>query len=84
MTDRTEFPTDIPPDPGLLDLMELVIMNEEHLTLPRCGALIRRAKAIGWLRDRTDTAATRELADDARTLVPTDEGTAVYRRWRRA
>ncbi len=63
-------------DPALLDLLDIVRGGDLDETLPRAVALVRRAKALGWIRDG--------IAPNARALVMTPEGEAVHKRCRRA
>lgn len=71
----TSFLAELPPDPALIALLETVIHGDEHETHKRCGALIRRAKALGWVRDSL------AVSDVGRTLLPTPEGLDVFKRW---
>ena len=78
----TDFP-EIPLDPAIVDLLDAIDLSEFHRTLPQCGKLLRRARALGFVRDRR----TRDPQGNVRLGgLPclTIEGEAALRKARRA
>ena len=60
----TDFPR-VPLDPALLELLELVQDGDFATPVPRCGALLRRARALGLVRDNDHTTGRMLLVTDA-------------------